>query len=108
MTMRRHGITGRWWALVSYGILGLVCFIYNVSSQGTGLVAQFKKAIHMRAEHEAVFIKFSARFSPQVLSKWEQMVLDWDEDNTKPNPYEESRVRKSLVVIECEPRRIVL
>jgi hypothetical protein len=77
--------------------------VFMPFSQGTGLGSQLKKAIEMRANHEALFVKFSKKFSQGVLSQWEKMVIDWDEDHTRPNPYEESRVCKCSIGIECHP-----
>jgi hypothetical protein len=46
----------------------------------------------MRAKHEALFNRVHARFAPAVTQKWEEMVLAWDDDMTKPNPYAEPHI----------------
>lgn len=50
----------------------------------------------MRAKHDALLSRATGRFSADVIKRWEKMVDDWDEDVTKPCPYEEPTVGKSI------------
>ena len=43
----------------------------------------------MQARHGQAFVKFNGTFPPAVITKWEKIVSDWDNDKTKKNPYEE-------------------
>jgi hypothetical protein len=59
---------------------------------GPSLLSLFKKAIKMRAKHQAYFDRHSLKFTPAVIEKWEKMVMDWDEDHAKVNPYAEPEI----------------
>jgi hypothetical protein len=59
---------------------------------GRALHDQLVKAIKMRAKHQALFAKTTARFAPHIVEKWEQMVLAWEADSSKPNPFDDSTV----------------
>jgi hypothetical protein len=56
----------------------------------------------MREKHEAHFAKFNARFSPEVVSEWTEMVVVWEKDHTKPNPYEEVDLGKSRIAVSTK------
>ena len=43
----------------------------------------------MREKHQDLFKKFTATFTPQSVSKWEEMVKAWEFDHSLPNPFEE-------------------
>jgi hypothetical protein len=46
----------------------------------------------MRAKHQAYFDRHSLKFTPAIIEKWEKMVMDWDEDHAKVNPYAEPEI----------------
>jgi hypothetical protein len=48
----------------------------------------------MRAKHQALFEKFTKKFMPATVEKWEKMVSDWETDHSKLNPYEELEIGK--------------
>ena len=50
---------------------------------------RLKKAIAMQKKQRKAFFKFNATFPPEVVHEWEKMVVDWDADKKKKNPYEE-------------------
>ena len=64
-------------------------YALNVTAAGPLFIKRFKDAYKMRAKHSDTFNQLSNTFLPEVVSKWEQMVRDWQEDRTKRNPYEE-------------------
>ena len=45
----------------------------------------------MRAKQTEVFNQMSATFSPDVIEKWEAMVVAWNRNPKAPNPYEEPK-----------------
>lgn len=61
---------------------------------GITLLVQLQKAVIMYTKHREAFEKFTDTFPPDVISKWDQMVKDWDADNSKPNPYQEPAAGK--------------
>jgi hypothetical protein len=59
---------------------------------GWALHDQLVKAITMRTKHQAIFAKTTARFALYIVEKWERMVLAWEADSLKPNPFNDSTV----------------
>ena len=43
----------------------------------------------MRSKHQELFAQFSATFKPEMAEKWEKLVREWKQDNTKVNSYAE-------------------
>jgi len=43
----------------------------------------------METKHCALLAWFTAKFTPEVIEKWSEMVEAWDQDHSQPNPYEE-------------------
>jgi hypothetical protein len=43
----------------------------------------------MKLKHQELFVTFSATFKPETVEKWEKLVREWEQDNTKVNPYAE-------------------
>jgi len=43
----------------------------------------------MKIKHTSILAKFTAKFSPEAVNRWNAMVEAWDTDQEKPNPYEE-------------------
>jgi hypothetical protein len=44
----------------------------------------------MKHKHGAILNRFTAKFSPDTVENWVDMIEEWDLDKSKPNPYEES------------------
>ncbi|TFK18461.1 hypothetical protein FA15DRAFT_729809 [Coprinopsis marcescibilis] len=65
-----------------------------------GFRLRFRKnltnAITMREKQQDNFDKLSATFSLEVQAEWEGMIDAWNEDKSKPNPYEEALQRTTL------------
>ena len=70
---------------------------------GYSLLSQLEKAVEMYKKHQAAFEQFNATFEPEVLVKWEQMVMAWDADITQPNPYEEPAIGKCALAFSTKP-----
>jgi hypothetical protein len=48
----------------------------------------------MRTKTRGSLEQFSARFSPNTISKWTAIIEAWDDDPTQPNPYADARSSK--------------
>ena len=45
----------------------------------------------MSAKHKAIFAQYSNTFPSDVVAKWQEIVDNWDKDqSSKPDPYEET------------------
>lgn len=75
-------------------------FVYLGHSLHDGL----ENASEMYVVHQQLFDEFSATFPPETVAAWEQMVIDWEADMTKPNPYEEPAKGES----QCFPCHVHL
>jgi hypothetical protein len=64
---------------------------------GNALHTQLQEAIRMKAKHNDIYKRFTAKISPDVVEKWTAMIDAWDLDQTKPNPYEDSHNGLSLI-----------
>jgi hypothetical protein len=58
---------------------------------GDLLARRLRDADQMREKHSDTFSQLSATIPPETVSKWETMVLNWKNDKSKPNPYDEPR-----------------
>ena|ERR1700723_664195 len=76
------------WYLPSI-LVFIMFFIHSLSCAGLLFSTRLKKAVIMQAKHGQAFAKFNITFPPAAVDKWEKMVLAWDKDKTKKNPYEE-------------------
>ncbi|KAF9487229.1 hypothetical protein BDN71DRAFT_1352054, partial [Pleurotus eryngii] len=54
---------------------------------GMSLHARFQKAVSMSARHTALHDEYSAEFTEENIAAWKQMIIDWESDRTKPNPF---------------------
>jgi hypothetical protein len=57
----------------------------------------------MKAKHQALFEETSATFDPQRITEWEAMVVAWENDMSKPDPYSEGDVGKQHASISLSP-----
>ncbi len=48
----------------------------------------------MRIEQGRAFTEYSATFDPNVVATWEGMISAWNEDQSRPDPYEEPKSSK--------------
>jgi hypothetical protein len=53
----------------------------------------------MHAKHTALHIKLTARFSPELIRKWEMIVASWEVDPSKKNPYDEPDTGKLIAFL---------
>src|ERR1700722_15141961 len=78
-------------------------------STGSSLLAQFRTAVDMHAKHQAFFVKYTARFPPDVVSKWEAAVRAWEANPSRKNPYAELEVgRPSCISGTARPLMLFL
>ena len=69
---------------------------------GSSLYDGLKHAIEMHQVHQQLFDEFTATFPVKTVAGWEKMVMEWESDMTKSNPYEEPAIGKYLSrVIIC-------
>ncbi|KIM80240.1 hypothetical protein PILCRDRAFT_9784 [Piloderma croceum F 1598] len=69
---------------------------------GKALVTQLQKAVIMHKKHSEAFEKFSTTFPADVVAKWDQMVDEWDNNKSKPNPYEEPIAGTTMTDVKLE------
>ena len=59
----------------------------NAKTQGDLFLRNLIKALAMKDKHSAVIAKFNAVFSEDLHQEWAEMISQWEQDRTKPNPY---------------------
>ncbi|TDL14820.1 hypothetical protein BD410DRAFT_845698 [Rickenella mellea] len=59
----------------------------KVVGLGKQLMALLREAISMKTKHKIQFDELSASRLPADIKKWNDMVLAWHADNTRPDPY---------------------
>jgi hypothetical protein len=57
----------------------------------------------MKRKHVALLERFSAQFLPEQVATWERMIAVWDQDQEKPNPYEEPDIGELVFAVLCQP-----
>jgi Kyakuja-Dileera-Zisupton transposase len=60
-----------------------------IESLGSSFLKRLKEAYAMREKHRLIFQQFSSTFPPQTVQQWEKVIVEWENDKTKPNPYKE-------------------
>ena len=71
----------------------------HIMVTGRALLTQLQKAVVMHKKHSEAFEKFSTTFPPDIVAKWDKMVDEWDNDKSKPNPYEEPIAGKRILLL---------
>jgi hypothetical protein len=66
---------------------------------GTSFLSQFTNAVMMRKKHQANHANLCTTFSPEVLTKWEKLVADWNADSRKQDPYMEPVISKCTNIL---------
>lgn len=51
----------------------------------------------MQTKHAEAFQAFSATFPDTIIAKWTTIVLAWELDRQKQNPYEEHTICKFII-----------
>jgi hypothetical protein len=57
---------------------------------GRHLRSKLREALPASKKHRALLNALSATFPPQTVAEWTQMVEDWQDDASAPNPFEET------------------
>lgn len=78
-----------------------IIFISLYYLPGNTLSKLLKTAVIAQAKHKALFEKLNATFNPEVVKKWDDMVAAWNEDTSKPCPYEETENGWSYFTLLC-------
>jgi hypothetical protein len=50
---------------------------------------QLQKAFLMKEKHQALFDRFCQWFDRATIRGWEDMVVEWEKDMSKKNPFQE-------------------
>ncbi|KAF9494569.1 hypothetical protein BDN71DRAFT_1431646 [Pleurotus eryngii] len=69
------------------------------------LHARFQKAVSMSARHTALHDEYTTEFNEEDITVWKQMIVDWESDRTKPNPFEETDTYLSMAAVRLELAR---
>jgi Kyakuja-Dileera-Zisupton transposase len=94
-TLDDHAAAWNWRKITGFGTHTI--HLFSLMDQltpyiGKALLRQLRRALQMRARHQALHAKATSRFELDVVQKWEEMVKAWEDDITKPCPYEEPTV----------------
>ena len=89
-----------WQKVLSFGKLEVHCariiaLIYTTWT-GTDFLRALREAREMRTIQKRNFENYSSTFKPDLVAQWEKMVDAWDQDPSKPDPYEETTIRMLL------------
>ena len=101
MTMHVHGTGERLSTSVSPHAAYCLGHILTTAAEDS-FFFRLKKAIAMQKKQRKVFVKFNATFPSDVVRKWEKMVVEWDADRKKKNPYEEPVAGTSVAEVRLE------
>ncbi|KAF9501090.1 hypothetical protein BDN71DRAFT_1555892 [Pleurotus eryngii] len=91
-TIDDHAATWNWWKIVDLEI-------------GNSLHARFQKVVSMSARHTALHDEYTTEFNEEDITIWKQMIVDWESDRTKPNPFEETNTYLSMAAVHLELAR---
>lgn len=82
-----------WWVfIVEYH----VSLTDTSDSQGRTLKRKMENAIKWKWEHRVALYDLEETIQPALLDEWGKEVEMWEEDNTRPNPFESKLARMSL------------
>ncbi|KAG5219690.1 hypothetical protein IMY05_C4794000100 [Salix suchowensis] len=59
----------------------------------------------MSARHTALHDEYTTEFNEEDITVWKQMIVDWESDRTKPNPFEETDTYLSMAAVRLELAR---
>jgi len=62
---------------------------------GDYLKISFQKSFVMKKRHRLLADKHTLTFPTDTIEKWREMKREWDEDHSKPDPYQESETCES-------------
>ncbi|KAH8101661.1 hypothetical protein DFH11DRAFT_1523480 [Phellopilus nigrolimitatus] len=63
---------------------------------------KLREALKWRAAHEEYFASLTKSVPNETTAEWEAMILAWDSDQTKPDPYEEPVIEMTLNDVRLE------
>ena len=87
-----------WQKTLEFGMFDLV-LRFHLSCRSTGyfMLRALEEAHDMQLKQRRIFLDYNATFAPEVVTKWEKMVNDWNRDYSRPDPYEEPTTGTSSV-----------
>jgi len=68
------------------------------SFEGPTFVRKAEEAISAREEHVMAFMEFNAALPADLTKEWTKQCLDWENDQSKPNPFKAS---KTSTIFHC-------
>jgi hypothetical protein len=60
----------------------------------------------MKVKHAALFARTSATFKDNIITTWEAMLVAWEKDMSKPDPYSEVETGEQLIVCYVLPNKL--
>ncbi|KAH8103218.1 hypothetical protein DFH11DRAFT_1692670 [Phellopilus nigrolimitatus] len=63
---------------------------------------KLREALKWRVAHEEYFVSLTKSVPNETVTKWEAMIVAWNLDQTKPDPYEEPTVEMTLNDVRLE------
>jgi len=82
-------------------MLRLIGFFFHV---GSLLASRLAEALKERALHCAFYMKLSSGLDQMIVEKWKELVTAWEDDQTKPSPFEE--VKNSVFILYLDENKI--
>jgi hypothetical protein len=64
---------------------------------GSALALRLSNAIQEQALHRAFFLKLSSGLDSKAITEWEELATAWEDDQTKPSPFEEVKNRAYIL-----------
>jgi hypothetical protein len=97
-----HAAHWNWRKIVNLGISVLctgksVSKTYRFFLTGSSLASRLSEALKEQALHRAFFLKLTSGLDQDTIKEWEELVTAWEDDQTKPNPFEE--VKSSAYIL---------
>ncbi|KAH9900745.1 hypothetical protein C8Q73DRAFT_786170 [Cubamyces lactineus] len=71
----------------------------KIISFGTDFLHALQQARKMREVQSRNFDEYTKTFKPEIITKWEQKIHEWEKDPSKPDPYEEATTHKHILSI---------
>lgn len=76
-------------------VRNMTCYSFTTDAfLGRHLYAKMKEALEMSRKQRAAHSALTATFPPDTIQEWTNMIIQWQEDPDKPNPFEEKDISK--------------
>ncbi|TDL14368.1 hypothetical protein BD410DRAFT_734211 [Rickenella mellea] len=74
----------------------------KVVGLGKYLLSLLQEAIPMKAKHRIVLEELRIALDSDLVTEWERMIKEWDEDRQKPDPYAEDERASGMADVRLE------